>query len=221
MVVALADNGNPQSLAAILRRKRFSLFLQLLSSLTRPISILDVGGTQQFWEVMGFAQEEGVNVTLLNIYEKPTSLSNFESVRGDARAMHFGKDTFDVVFSNSVIEHVGGLSDQLRMAGEVQRVSKRYFVQTPNKYLFVEPHFVFPFFQFLPIATRIWLLRHFKLGWHKKTRDYESARKQVEGVKLLSRRQFRQMLPTATIIEEKIGGLTKSVMAYSGWETLP
>ena len=217
MVAALADNRNPQSLASRLRQKRFSVFLRLVSSLSRPIRILDVGGTQEFWEVMGFGEEQGVTVTLLNVYDQPTSLANFSSVRGDARAMIFEDGTFDIVFSNSVIEHVGELEEQCKMAKEVQRVGKRYFVQTPSKYFPIEPHFLFPFFQFLPTTTKIWLLRHFDLGWHTKTEDFAKAREQVEGVKLLSKREFGEMFPKATILEEKFCGLTKSFTACYGW----
>jgi hypothetical protein len=221
VVAALADNRNPQSLASRLRQKRFSVFLRLVSSLSHPIRILDVGGTQQFWEGMGFGEQEGVTVTLLNVYDQTTSLPNFSSVRGDARAMIFEDGTFDIVFSNSVIEHVGELDDQRKMAKEVQRVGKRYFIQTPNKYFPIEPHFLFPFFQFLPTTTKIWLLRHFDLGWHVKTEDFAKAREQVEGVKLLSKREFGEMFPKAIILAEKFCGLTKSFTACYGWEAEP
>jgi SAM-dependent methyltransferase len=218
VVTALADNRNPDSLAAKLRRKRFALFLRLLSSVDRPVTILDVGGTQNFWEEMGFSEVGDVSVTLLNLSEEATSLPNFTSAAGDAREMQFGDKSFDIVFSNSVIEHVGSKPDQLRMANEVQRVGKRYFVQTPNKYFPIEPHFVFPFFQFLPLASRVWLLRHFNLGWHKRTPDYASALRLVASVELLSRGVIRAMFPNAAIVEEKFGGFTKSFIAYGGWE---
>jgi SAM-dependent methyltransferase len=217
VVTAVADNRNPHSLAARLRRKRFDLFLGLLSTLNRPVAILDVGGTQNFWEVMGFASVGEVSVTLLNLSKEAISLPNFRSVAGDARRIEFPDQSFDVVFSNSVIEHVGSRADQLRMAEEVQRVGKRYFVQTPNKYFPIEPHFLFPFFQFLPLASRVWLLRHFNLGWHRRTRDYSSAREQVAGVELLSKNAMCAMFPKATIVEEKFGGLTKSFIALGGW----
>jgi hypothetical protein len=219
VLTALAGNRNPDSLAAKMRKKRFSLFLELLASLRRPISILDVGGTQGFWEAMGFGQYDDASVTLLNLYPQPTSLANFTSICGDARAMVFSNKSFDVVFSNSVIEHVGGMSDQLRMASEIQRVGVRYFVQTPNRYFPIEPHFLFPFFQFVPLGARIWLLQHFNLGWHKRTPDYSSAREQVAGVQLLTKRQFSGMFPNATVVEERFAGLTKSFTAHDGWGT--
>ena len=52
MLKTIADNRDPASLAARLRRRRFARFQALLSRLPGPIRILDVGGTPGFWQVM-------------------------------------------------------------------------------------------------------------------------------------------------------------------------
>jgi hypothetical protein len=218
MLRKIANNRNPKSLAAQLRRKRFLIFQSLLSCLERPIRILDVGGTEIFWKVMGFTGDDNVHITLLNLSEEPVLLPNFASVVGDAREIKFPDASFDVIFSNSVIEHVGQYQDQRRMAEEVRRVGKRYFVQTPNKYFPIEPHFLFPFFQFLPVSVRVSLIRHFNLGWIKKTPDYRTAMNIVEGTRLLSKEELLSLFPGASLHEEKIIGITKSFVAYGGWE---
>jgi hypothetical protein len=124
MLKGLADNRNPTSLAARLRRRRFALFQGLLSRLAGQVRILDVGGTPVFWRVMGF-DENRVSVTLLN-EEPPTGdATGFVTLVGDARNMpQFRDREFDIVFSNSVIEHVGTLADQQAMASEVRRVDE-------------------------------------------------------------------------------------------------
>jgi hypothetical protein len=142
----------------------------------------------------------------------------FSSVTGDARAMpEFADAEFDVVFSNSVIEHVGGLEDQRRMAEEIQRVGRRFFVQTPNRRFPIEPHTVFPLFQFLPLAVRVSLVRRFQLGWIPRTPDARAARGRVCSIRLLTRAEVGQLFPGATIHRERVCGLTKSFIACGGF----
>jgi hypothetical protein len=214
------DNAQPDSLAAQMRRKRFALFQQLLAPLPRPLHILDVGGRQRFWEVMGFAQEPGITITLFNI-ERPTStLPNFHTIMGDATHMpEFADQQFDIVFSNSVIEHVGDYQQQQRMAQEVQRVGKRYFVQTPNYYFPIEPHFLFLGFQWLPLATRAWLHHRFNLGWLPREPNRTAALQAVTQIRLLRQQELLRLFPGATLYKEKLLGLTKSFVVYDGWAT--
>lgn len=144
-----ADNANEQSIASRLRKQRFQLFVDMLNEEPFIANILDVGGTQNYWEMVtaGSALLDKVQVTLLNIEHQKTTLANFTSIIGVARAtIQFIDKQFDFVFSNSTIEHVGNFSDQRNMAKEIMRVGKYYYVQTPNRYFPIEPHFLFPFF---------------------------------------------------------------------------
>ena len=203
-----------------MRRARFSLFLSLLHRLEGHLEILDIGGTQEFWNLMTEGDPGDVRVTLLNIEHQPVSSSKFVSAAGDARSMpQYQNKSFDVVFSNSVIEHVGSYDDQRRMANEVQRVAKRYFVQTPNKRFPLEPHFLFPFFQYLPSGIRAQMVHRFDVGWYKRIPSIEKAREEVDSIQLLTRRKFADLFPGATIYEEKILGLTKSFVAYRGGDS--
>jgi hypothetical protein len=124
---------------------------------------------------------------------------------------------FEVVFSNSAIEHLGDWERQNRMAQEVRRVAQRYFVQTPNYFFPIEPHMVFVGFHWLPAPMRIWLVQHFALGWCKRRPDRESARQLVNSIHLLRKRELLELFPGADLHEEKILGLVKSFSAYHGW----
>lgn len=217
MLKRMADNRDQRSLAVQFRKRRFAFFQSLLSRLERPVHILDIGGTESYWKSMELNAGDQVFITLLNLTQNDVSLPNVTSIAGDARAMIAKDASFDVVFSNSVIEHVGIYQDQLQMAKEVRRVGKRYFIQTPNKYFPLEPHFLFPLFQFLPINIRVLMLQNFKLGWFSKTPDKVKAREIVEGIRLLGKREFMALFPNAAIYEEKILGMTKSFVAYGGW----
>jgi hypothetical protein len=130
----------------------------------------------------------------------------------------FGDQEFDVVFSNSVIEHVGTFADQQAMASEVRRVGRRYFVQTPNKYFPIEPHFLVPGFQFLPVRLRAgWLARR-RIGWYPKAASYEAALAEVTQIRLLSLSEFQRLFPEGQLFRERFFGLTKSFVIYHGWK---
>ena len=210
-----ADVYRADSWASRLRRQRHQRFLQLIEGFSKPVRVLDVGGTVEFWKANGLLDDPGFQFTLLNLSVQPTGeAGNIASVAGDARKMNeFGDGSFDVCFSNSVIEHVGTLFDQMAMAAEVRRVAKAYFVQTPNRHFCIEPHFHFPLWQFLPSAWRASLLQRRSFGWMPREPDYLSARAQVEQIRLVSDKEMRLLFPDGTVEHECVGPLIKSLIA--------
>lgn len=213
-----ADNALLQRLITDMRRKRFAFFRGLVSDLPRPLRILDIGGTEAFWGEVEFASPADVHVTILNVDAPTTSRPNTVGVKGDARAMpEFSDGQFDVAFSNSVIEHVGGYVDQCAMAAEVRRVGKRYFVQTPNRHFPLEPHFLVPGFQYLPEAVAVLLLQNIRLGHVPKTPDRAAARALVRATQLMTKEQLVGAFPGAKLYEERALGLVKSYTCYGGF----
>ena len=219
MLKKIADKRDEHSLAVQFRKKRFAFFTSLLSQLERPVSILDVGGAESFWKTMGMDGHDDVFITLLNLTKDDVMLPNVTSIIGDARELKYDDHSFDVVFSNSVIEHVGSHADQRKMAKEVRRVGQRYFIQTPNRYFPLEPHFLFPLFQFLPVIVRVRLLQNFNLGWIQRTPGAAEAREIVESIRLLGKDEFLKLFPDSKLYEEKVFGMTKSFVAYGGWNS--
>lgn len=202
------DITNPLSLISKVRRKRCKLLLGLIDSIDKaPIRILDVGGTSAFWEVCGFTGTPKCEITLLNIDKVgvPPKCEYMKSVQGDGTEMRNWEDKeFDLVVSDSVIEHIWDYEEQKKMAREIQRVGERYFVQTPNFFFPIEPHLLFPFFQFFSLPVRTWLLRYFGL----------QARKPI---RLLKKRELKHLFPEGVILKERICGLTQSFIAVGGW----
>jgi hypothetical protein len=199
------------------RQARFELLVQLLSPLTRPVRILDVGGDIGFWETCDHARLGEIQVTLLNLYVPDHSRPNFCFQIGDARSMpDFTSDDFDVVMSNSVIGHVGSWCDQERMAGEIKRIGKRYFVQTPNHYFPVDWDTLVPLFHFLPLKVRARLLNLLPIASIGRIRSYASAVEWASGVRNLTYRELQHLFPQAFIAREKVAGFTKSFMVYKG-----
>jgi SAM-dependent methyltransferase len=211
----LADNKSPDSLANRYRRRRFQLFERLISDMGRPLRVLDVGGKENFWSQMRF-DEPDVQITLLNLHRAETHSTQITSVQGDATTMpEFEDGEFDVVLSNSVIEHLGTWDRQVLMAKEIQRVGGRYFVQTPNRRFPIEPHFYVPWFQYLPIATRASLARRFPLGYHERANSRDEALEMVREIRLLTASELMALFPGGALYRERVGGLTKSLVAHS------
>lgn len=210
------NNTDARSIITRLRRERFRLLEGMLGDGSEPVTILDIGGTPEYWQTMvaGSSWGDRLRITLLNIESR--SIPPFFCVAGDGRSMpQFADKQFDIVFSNSTIEHVGTFEDQVSMANEVRRVGRSYYVQTPNRRFPIEPHFMFPFFQFLPLPMRLWLVRHFSLGWYPAIRDRERARSEVTSIRLLTKAELERLFPDATIFEERFFGLVKSLVAYT------
>jgi 2-polyprenyl-3-methyl-5-hydroxy-6-metoxy-1,4-benzoquinol methylase len=227
ILTQIYDHHRADSLATALRNKRFSFFYTLLSTLPNPIKILDVGGRAAFWESTGLLDSKTfvVEITLINTSELEVGGANLHPrlghFVGDAREMNqFQAKEFDVVFSNSVIEHVGSYADQGRMAREIERVGKRYFVQTPNFYFPIEPHFVFPAFHWMPIVLRTWLVTHFSLGWYEKFDCSNRAKEEVESIRLLTESKLVRLFPDAQLHRENFFGMTKSFIVYHGWNNI-
>jgi len=220
MLRQISNGWLRNSMANRLRQERLSLLIKIIGNPDSSVSILDVGGQEEFWKALDLSQMPRFHVTLINRYELKPTLPFISSVVGDATDMSFIKNAeFDIVFSNSVIEHVGGLRNQKAMAQECMRVGKKHFIQTPNRYFPLEPHFLVPFFQFFPNPIKAWLHSNFHLGWWRKTDDYYEALQEVESIRLLSHREFSYLFPQSRIWCEKIFGLTKSFVAYSGTRT--
>jgi hypothetical protein len=184
----------------------------------KTVSILDIGGTYRFWKSMGFPFADTAHITLCNLHTAdvvPDGVPGMVSIAGDARNMpEFADGSFDLVFSNSCIEHVGKERDWQMMADEVKRVGKHYFLQTPNRYFPIEPHFLFPFFQFFPLRLRAFFIRRFQLGFWPQGVDWEDSLKIADEIHLLRYKDLKHLFPEATILRECLAGLTKSFMVF-------
>jgi hypothetical protein len=208
----IGDYSGRETLATRARARRFVRFIDLIADLPEPVRILDLGGTARFWQLMP-ATGKGLDLTIANLDQATMDAGDMRVIEADARSLDFADNEFDVVFSNSLIEHVGDKADQMAMAREVRRLAPRYFVQTPSLWFPLEPHFLFPGFQFLPFSTRAWLLQRFRLGHVGRIDDPVEADRWVRSIRLLGAREFMAMFPDAQLLRERFLGLTKSFMA--------
>jgi SAM-dependent methyltransferase len=185
------------------RERRYKLFVSLCH--VEPTErILDVGAGAGAALERFNTQNEIVAIDIEPLESEWMSGPNVSVRVADATRLPFGDGEFPIAFSSSVIEHIPK-DLQTSFANEIQRVAHRYFVQTPNRYFPIEPHYQLPLFQFLPERLRRALNKRFTLGWREKG--------QWEEINLLSARDLRRLFPDAEIHRERVLGLTKSLMA--------
>jgi hypothetical protein len=141
----------------------------------------------------------------------------------EKKPLPFSNKQFDLVFCNSVIEHVTIKKDivwdtkdtadfkrksweiQKHFANEIERISKNYFVQTPNRNFFIEHHSWLPFIQFLPRNLLVKFLRFSNKFWIKQT---------APDWNLLDAAELESLFPSSTILKEKFLFMNKSLIAY-------
>jgi hypothetical protein len=184
--------------------------------ITRETTVLDVGGTLDNWLLI----EERPRVTLLNTPRAKEEVGQGTWVAADGRALPFRDGAFDVVFSNSVIEHVGGTTSQERFAREAQRVGRAFWIQTPNRWFPVEQHLLTPLIHWLPRAWQRAIVPRCNV-WRWVVRVSPDRRKfyiehYLNDVRLLSEGELRGLFPGARILRERFLGITKSLVAKRG-----
>lgn len=218
MLRRLSDWTNSNSLANQMRTRRMEVFGRLIEPLTRPLRVVDVGGTIEYWEQRGWSNRNDLDVTVVNLDRQNSRYSNITSITGDARNLSCIADqSFDIAFSNSVIEHVGPFDQKSKMAREIHRIARAHWVQTPNYWFPIEPHFLFPGWQWLPEALRVAMLRRRGFGWNGRCPDADKALAVVRDAQLLTYRDLRKLFPASMIIAERFVGLAKSWIVIGGF----
>lgn len=201
------------------RRKRMKLFLSLLGQpSSKTIRILDIGGTASYWRATeDLWKPWSLHFTIVNLDVPPSDDGPYAIRPGNACAMpEYADNAFDLVHSNSVIEHVGHWPQMVDMAKEVRRLAPAYYLQTPNFWFPVEPHYRTVGFQWLPESTRAALLRDHRLGFRGPTRSYDTAMRDIQTVNLLTATQMRELFPDAELRRERFFGFAKSLIAIRG-----
>jgi hypothetical protein len=213
LVRNLVAGTSSSSLAGRARARRWNLFLKTFPDLER-LKVVDLGGTPQFWSASPIRPR---SLTVVNLATSTSPAPDWiEVVAGDAcKAATLGlQNDYDLVFSNSTIEHVGGHDRCLAFAETVKALGSRHWIQTPYRYFPIEPHFVFPGLQFLPIALRQHVAARWPLSYTKSMGgNLDNPLDAVLWTELLSRTHMKYYFPESEIVSERFAGLTKSLIA--------
>ena len=203
------------------RSRRFRAVQGLIEDILRErgqCEILDLGGTETYWligEEFIRKNRHRLHFTVVNTeLQQIADKALFSFVHSSATdAGLFGDRRFDLVHSNSVIEHVGAWPEMKLFAANARRLGTRYYIQTPNYWFPYEPHFRFPGFQFLPAAIRSRLIMRFALGFFPRIANREEADDIIYHHRLLSTGQMRTLFPDGMISHEKFVKTNKSIIA--------
>lgn len=168
--------------------------------------VLDLGGQPATWQ--GFSPS--LRVVILNLpgvaeYAHGPG-HDMLLVEGDATATHLQDKSFDIVFANSVIEHVGDAKKRAAFAREVHRLGRAYWVQTPSIWFPVEAHTGIPFWWLLGERIRSMLLGR----WRKILPAWTDM---VAGTTVVSKAEMQSLFADAEIITERFLGWPKSYIA--------
>lgn len=193
------------------RTKKFELFSQLLQPGPED-RVLDVGAsgdvfTQYTFEdayryperIVGGGYEIDEVRSARRLYPQP------QYVVFDGCSLPFPDQSFDLVFSNAVIEHILGPGRQEQFAREIMRVGRSWFVTTPNYWYPFESHYHLPFIQFLPRA----LAREYNraLGTH-------IPKGTVQELGLLSAGGLKRLFPAGKIVKVRVTFWPETLVAY-------
>lgn len=200
------------------RAKRLARFVSVVDEILQKQNscrVLDLGGNRDYWlDLEPVWAGRPMGFTLVNLVPERLNDARFEAIQGDCCNMSaFADNAFDIVHSNSVIEHVGRWKEMSAFAGEVRRLAPRYFVQTPNFWFPMEPHFKSLFFHWLPEPMRVAKVMRRPLGAFPKAETVDDAQRFIEDSTLLEARRFQHLFPDAKLERERVFGFTKSLIA--------
>ena len=223
-----SDANDPKSIRHRMRKARFKWVEGLLDDiLSRKdvATILDVGGRRDYWKLLDPAYRNRIHLTILNTEEdvaREELRDNIgipiQTVVGDGTNMpEYADGAFDLVHSNSVIEHVGLYRNMAAFARETRRVGRTYYHQTPNFWFPLEPHYGLPFIHWLPEPTRLFLHSTVNLGFAKRASSWESAMARVDHTRIVSRRLVKNLFPDGIHETERFVLMPKSLIVYRRW----
>lgn len=161
--------------------------------------------------MMGLAGNKNFLIEIVNLEKEDSKHENIKYHKENVLELTtYFLCKFDIIHSNSLIEHLSSFENQKKFADLILKSGVKYFIQTPNYYFPFEPHFLFPLFQFLPLKLQILLLKNFKLCWFNKCKTKADAVLLINSIRLLKRKELKQLFPNSKIYKEKLLFLVKS-----------
>ncbi len=195
------------------RRNMFDTFMRCMQP-TEQSRILDIGVTpdqclpeSNFFEQCYPYPDQIVASSIENAANIEQSYPGVQFVQTGKQGLPFKDKAFDIVFCAAVLEHVGTREEQRAFITEIIRVSRGFFLTTPNRYYPIEFHTFLPLLHWLPQPWHQLLLRYAGLDFWAKT----------ENLNLLSKKDIHSLFPASipyTIATHKLWGLPSNLLVY-------
>lgn len=179
--------------------------------------VLDVGGYPGTWTTRPQLTRriDCLNVHPVNWDDSLSPEHRITTVVGDGCALECPDGSYDILFSNSVIEHCGDWDHQCAFASEARRVGKKLWIQVPALECPLEPHYFAPFVHWFPVRIRRRLLRWLTpWGWIYRPTQ-EKVDEMIAFTRLLTKGQMKKLFPDCVILTERLLWVfPKSYIAY-------
>ena len=197
--------------AKTFRPRRMRVLKTMLPQLGDPgTTVLDLGGTAQWWADVRPGTRRITIVNVDNGLEPAVRAAGYDFICADACRLPFADQQFDVVVSNSVIEHVGNAERQAEFAAEMRRCGRAVYLQTPNFWFPVEPHLVTIGLHWLPIALQRRAIRWFSV-WGLVAKPRQAQVDQfIASTRLVRPSEIVAWFPDCQPADERILGAIKS-----------
>lgn len=211
-------------LSNISRRQKMELFNRIIMP-TENMSVLDVGAEiatscvegLQFIDLYPWKNRiSAINLSASHVSSIKIQYPEIEAVVGDACELPWPDKSFDVVYSNAVIEHLGSLNKQQKMAAEIMRVGKRWFVMTPNRWYPFEFHMRLPFVTLLPGRGYLWAGRI--VAYNHVKRKYALANRRRNDLRLMTTRDLKRCFAGSRIIKLRVTFMAETLIVVGGDE---
>lgn len=215
--VGSAVGGLATRLSLHIRQQMFRDVMELAQP-TAQTTVLDVGVTcdrradANFFERLYLYPTQLVAVGMEDASFLEDCYPGVTFIQTDGRSLPFPDQSFDLVVSFAVIEHVGSREQQVAFVQELCRVGKQVCVTTPNRWFPLEFHTVLPFVHWLP-PTAFRRLLH----WLGKAFWAQEA-----NLNLLEENSLRALFPTTvrlSVQAYRLLGLKSNLLVHADHDT--
>jgi trans-aconitate methyltransferase len=189
---------------------------------TENTKILDVGAevgpegnsTMQFIDCYPWKDRvSAINLSEAHIAKIRQFYPEVDAQIGDACKLPWEDKYFDVVYSNAVIEHVGDFEKQKQMASEIMRISKAWFVTTPNRWYPFEFHMRLPLVTWLPWNAYLHIGRI--ISFNHVCKRYVFGIK-CDDLRLMTARELRECFPNSRVVKQRVTFMAETLIVIGG-----